>query len=315
MPTIAILGAHTAAAKALVECLDERDITVGLSLLTTSDHLDDGLDLISEDALRSADLIVLAFKGKEARGVAEAARKLGKPVLDLSEELADDKRARFIFPGIDRDAGASFDPAIFSLLPLGLAAPIVAVLRAFAAFEPMRATIATYESTAAAGDQPGMDELSEQIRARFSMREPEPSVFRASIAFGTIPAVGDDPFAADELLRRAIESGTEESIPDLDLSVTRVLVPTFSADSAVVIIDVAKTPDKAAAGAALKGARGIHYLGDELPSSIDAIGRDDVLAGRVAIEDGRIALWIASDRLRRGSATLAALAIERWLNR
>src|SRR5262249_42567943 len=160
--------------------------------------------------------------------------------------------------------------------------------------------------------------------ARFNMRDVEPKVFATPIAFGCIPQVaraGESAFEGDARLRASIKAGLTSTLPDLDLSVTRVMVPTFSADGASVVVDfaadtAAATPslDPAKVTAALHGARGIHDLGDELPSSFEAIGRDDVELGRLAIEGTRVRLWLASDRLRRGSATLGVLAVERWLS-
>ncbi|MCK6545573.1 hypothetical protein L6R52_06860 [Myxococcota bacterium] len=222
MAKVCVLGAHTAVAKALVETLEEREIEVALDLVTTSEHVAEGLGLVSEASLAAADLVVLAFKGAVAHKLADAARALGKPVLDLSEELAGEKRARWVFPNVDPPE--RFDPTVFALVPIGLGAPLVAVLRALAPLQPVRATVSTYESTAA-GDQAGMDELSEQVRARFNLKDVEPKVFAGPIAFGCLPVVGgpeDSAFDADDRLRLAVEAGVEGVLPDLEVFVTRV---------------------------------------------------------------------------------------------
>jgi aspartate-semialdehyde dehydrogenase len=316
MARICVLGAHTAVAKALLECLDERGIEVEIRRATTSDHISDELEIAGEEVLRWCDLAVLTFSGPAARQLALAARSLERPVLDLAEVLSDEKSSVWIYPGIDPDAGASFDPVHASMVPIGLGAPIVGVLKALAPFRPVRAVIATFESVAAL-DQPGIDELSDQVRARFNMRDVEPHVFPSIIAFGSIPMVGGAGATAsegDERLRRAIERGVERELPDLDLFVMRAVIPTFSADSAVVIVDLEGDPSTEEIAKHVSQARGIHYFPpDEVPSSFDAIGRDDALAGRITVEPSRAGVWIACDRLRRGSATLGALAIERWL--
>jgi aspartate-semialdehyde dehydrogenase len=318
MARVCVLGAHTAVARALGECIEERDVEVELRRTTLTEHLEGELEIASEEILRASDLAILAMRGAEGKKLAEAAMRLGKGVLDLVEAFADDKRAVWIFPGVDPEAGRSFDPQRPSVVPIGLGVPIIAVLRALAPLRPTRATVATSESVAAL-DQPGMDELSEQVRARFNMRDVEPKVLGGTIAFGCIPLVGvrgESWSDADERLRVAIERGTERELPDIDLTVSRILVPTFSADSAVVVVDFDESPSEEEVNKRLHEARGLHVFdAEETPSSFEAIGRDDALVGRLAVDEGRATFWIASDRLRRGSATLAVLALERWLEK
>jgi aspartate-semialdehyde dehydrogenase len=300
MKKILIIGAHSAVAKSLLECLEERDVEVELVRATTSEHLQPGLVLIDEAALRSADLVVLAVEDERLAKLALS----GKMVLDLTETLRDEDNARWIFPGIEP---AALDPARPSIIPVGLAVPVISVLRALADLSISRASLVTLESAAIKG-QPGIDELSEQVRARFNMRDVEAKVFPSVLAFGGLP------LEDEEALREAIEAG----VPELELLIMRTIVPTFSADSAVLVLDLADaeaTPDPDEVKKKLAAAKGMHLFDDdEAPSSFDAIGRDDALVGRVTAEAGRVGLWIACDRLRRGSATLAALAIEQWVS-
>lgn len=301
MKKILIIGAHSAVAKSLFEVLEERDVEVDLIRATTSDHLEEGLVLLDEAKVKSADLIVVAME----TAVIDVAKTLAKPILDLTESLADEDGARWIFPGLD--AGVAFDPARPAIIPVGLGAPIVAVLRALATLAPKSATIVTQESAAVRG-RAGMDELSDQVRSRFNMRDIEPKVFPAVIAFGVIPEEDEAS------LRAAIEAGVASELPELELFIMRSIVPTFSADSANVVLELGSTPDVDEVKKLLEGAKGVHVFDDdETPSSFEAVGRDDVLAGRVTVEEGRVGLWLACDRLRRGSATLAALAIEKWI--
>jgi aspartate-semialdehyde dehydrogenase len=300
---ILILGAHSAVAKSLVECLEERDVDVELIRATTSPFLENELVLIDERVIERADIVVLAMADEQLGSVVRAKKK---PLLDLTESLRDEEGARFVFPGLDP---VVFDPEAPAVIPLGLGFPIVAVLRSLIDLSIRSAAVVTQES-AAVRDQPGMDELSEQVRARFNMRDVEPKIFPAVLGFGTIPSaaeIDDSPEDADDVLKAAIAAGA----PGIATFVMRTLVPVFSADSATLILDCEAELDADVIRAMLGKARGIHVLEeDEVPSSFDAVGRDDALVGRITIEDKRLGLWIACDRLRRGSATLAALAIE-----
>src|SRR5262245_53614323 len=106
---------------------------------TTSDHLEEGLVLVDEATVKRADLVLVAME----KPLIELAKKHAKPILDLTESLRDEDGARWIFPGLDADL--AFDPARPAIIPLGLGAPIVAVLRALATLSPSRATIVTQE--------------------------------------------------------------------------------------------------------------------------------------------------------------------------
>ncbi len=51
---------------------------------------------------------------------------------------------------------------------------------------------------------------------------------------------------------------------------------------------------------------------DEVASAREALERDDTLVGKLSVEGRRVRVFLACDRLRRGSATQAALALELW---
>lgn len=313
-----MIGAHSAVGRALAECLDERELD-GLELIraTTTDQLGPGLELVSEALLRSAELVILAFSGPVAEDLAEAARRLGRPVLDLAGVLEAGDEARYIWPGLDPQAGRAFDPEVASLIPLGLAAPLVTVLRALAALGALGATVVTLES-AASRDQPGIDELDAQVRGVFTLREVEPRVFRDALAFNLSPSLageeGGTPFDADDALAEVMRQGlTAVGGAAMPLAVTRILAPTFSAEAAVVEVAMAGEVDFEVVAAAIRGAPGLHLTGEAAPSARDAVGRDDALVGRLRVAPNRVSLWIAADRLRRGSATLAVLALEQWV--
>jgi aspartate-semialdehyde dehydrogenase len=187
-----------------------------------------------------------------------------------------------------------------------MVSPLVSALRPLATFGLQSAAVTVFES-AASGDREGMDELSEEVRALFSMRDAEPKVFPATLAFNVLPL-------EEGALREEVAEGLSRLGLSPELRVSRALVPTFSAESAfveAVVDDPAPNLDTVIDG--FRHARGVTYAGDEL-GAVDALGRDDALVGRVRAAPHRIAFYVAADRLRRGSATLAALALERWIS-
>lgn len=293
MKTIAVLGAHGAVAKALVECIEERELPVELLRATTTEHIEPELTLIDESVL-SADLFIACDDSPVIRALLQ---RVEQPVLDLARAVPEAPLAYFGLE--DRVVEGSLR------IPVGLAVPMVSALLPLSPFGPTRVSAAALQSAAVQG-QPGMDELSDQVRALFSMREAEPSLFRATLAFDVIPEDGAG-------LEAEVAEGLERQGRAMDVRIAQVTVPTFSAESALVDVVVEDAaPDLGTVIDALRGAKGVHYAGDELVA-VDALGRDDALVGRAQVGPNRIGFFLAVDRLRRGSATLACLAVERWL--
>ncbi|MEQ9496470.1 MAG: hypothetical protein RIT81_06415 [Deltaproteobacteria bacterium] len=298
--TVAVLGAHSAIGEALLTALDDRALDAAIVAATTTEHVDAGHVLIDADLISRGDLFVIAFGGKVAEGVAAGLIAQGKPVLDLAG-VTD---APWVFPTL---ADEVFAPA---RIAVGLAEPVAAIVRALSPFSPSAVDVTTFES-AATFDRPGMDELSAQTRAVFTMQDAPAEVFAATLAFDVIPTVtGPDGEwdLADEALATAVTAAC--GVP---ADATRILVPSFSAEGAVVRLTVEGTPDFETVETALAGGKGMRYLPDEPPPTVDVVDRDDALVGRLVIRAGRITLWLAADRLRRGGASQAALWVERWL--
>ncbi len=304
---IALLGAHTALAKAIIECAEERELEVELLSATTTAHIGPGLALIDEALLGQADALFLCFQDKITETIAARASALQKPVVDLMGLPARD--AVTLWPGL-----LPVEPLKAGLYRIhaGLASPAVAALSALWPFSPGSASMSTYES-AARFDQPGMDELSAQVQAMFGMRDPEHALFDASLAFNVLPfsEEAEDPEAPPTLGEAIREGLTALSGRTLEVGVQRALVPSFSAELASVQVVVEGEPDLDTVVGALSSAKGLKH--SALQGAQDAVGRDDALVGRIQLSGDtqrRIGFWLACDRLRRGSATQAALLIE-----
>lgn len=298
--TVVVLGAHSAIGEALLAALEDRDLSAEIVAATTTEFVDQGHVLIDAALIQRGDLFVVAFGGKIAEGVAAGLVAQKKPVLDLAGATD----APLAFPSLSADLTS---PA---RIAVGLAEPVAAVVQALAAFSPQHVDVATYES-AAVFDRAGMDELSEQTRAVFTMQDAPAEHFAATLAFDAIPTVtGPDGEwdVADEAMASAITAAC--GVP---ADVSRILVPSFSAEGAVVRIAVEGEPDLATVEVALAGGKGLRYLAGDPPPTVDAVDRDDALVGRLDIRPGRIKLWVVADRLRRGGASQAALWVERWL--
>lgn len=301
---VAIIGGHTEVAKALFDCIEERELALEVRRFTTTENIDKGLELLGPETLEFAELFVIAAAGTLADGIAKGAVASGRLVLDVTGEQTHDK-ARLVYP--DLDAAVTLQTGVVNVLPVGLAGPIAGAIRALAARGPLTAVVSTYESAAVAG-RAGMDELMEQTRAVFTLKDPDTIVFGDRLAFSCLPAFdGIDDATLDDQIT--------EGLGDLDLKdlrVRRIVVPTMSADAATVQLELTDPITKAGLVAALKAARGLRYV-ERPPTSIDANDRDDALVSALEVDERHVGLWVVADRLRRGSVTGAALLLERWL--
>jgi aspartate-semialdehyde dehydrogenase len=291
---VTILGAHSAVAQSLAELIRERELGIDLFTATTTEHIADGLDLIDEALIRSTDLFVVAMEGSLIDALLPS---IAAPIVDLRE--GSEAPARFF--GLDANARVEGRVRI----PVGLGLPAAAVLSALSPFGPRRASIVAMES-AASRDQAGMDELSSQVRALFNMKDADAPVFGKTLAFNVVPE-RTEPLERD--LRSAIE---QRLVPSMALAVQRVVVPTFSADTVAIEVEVDdEAPSVDTVREALARGPCLQVRQDMVAS--DALGRDDALVLLSAVTPHRIGVLAASDRLRRGSATTACLAVERWL--
>ena len=310
MSDVVIIGAHAAVARSLIDRLADRDGGEGVVAATTSEFVDSDLVLLDEAAIARGGLFVLAMGGDLPRKVAEGMAARGVPVLDIADVFDD---GPWLWPTLVSGAAPTGGR---HRLAVGPAAPLAAVISGLRVFQPQSVVVTTLESAVAAG-QPGVDELSEQTRAVFAMRDAEPSVFPASLAFDPIPSLATGeahPHEADAALVEQVQDGLQAmSVEAPSLSVTRVLVPTFVADSAVVHVRTEDpNPEVETVIAALRGARGVRYLQRPIVPALDGVDRDDVLVSRIRVAPHQIDLWLTYDRTRAGSAVPAALAVDGW---
>jgi len=112
------------------------------------------------------------------------------------------------------------------------------------------------------------------------------------------------------------------NIPDLPISATCVRVPVEITHSEAVHVDMEKPVTPTRARELFNQYPGVTVIDDpennEYPMPITATGKDDVLVGRIredASNQNGLAVWIASDNLRKGAALNAIQLAEELLQR
>ena len=146
---------------------------------------------------------------------------------------------------------------------------------------------------------------------------PDPQVYVAPIAFDVVALAGsivdDGSEETDEEQKLRNESRRILHIPDLKVSGTCVRVPVFTGHTLSIHAEFsgAITPDEARS--VLATADGVRIV--NVPTPLEAAGRDEVLVGRIrqdqAVDDNcGLVLVVAGDNLRKGAALNAIQVAE-----
>ena len=191
-----------------------------------------------------------------------------------------------------------------------------------------RLFVSSYQAVSGSG-RAGVAELTGQIEAGVSqdlsglaldgraVTLPEPAVYVAPIAFDVVPLAGsivdDGSEETDEEQKLRNESRRILHTPDLAVSGTCVRVPVYTGHTLTIHAELAGdiTPDQARA--LLADAPGVRVV--DVPTPLEAAGRDEVLVGRIRQDqavDGKrgLVLVVSGDNLRKGAALNAVQVAE-----
>lgn len=186
--------------------------------------------------------------------------------------------------------------------------------------------IATYQSMSTCG-QEEVEGLALQTGRLLNGQPAERGPFEKQAAFNLIPRFGDTDENGDTLAESRLASDVRRvlDLPDLQVSVTCVLVPVFFGTAQVMQAVTDKAIPAKRLLPLLRKAPGIKVLdkasegGYPTPVS-DATGSDHVWVGRLRLDarnDRAVNMWIVSDNLRKGvalnSLLVAGLLIKDYL--
>ena len=191
-----------------------------------------------------------------------------------------------------------------------------------------RLFVSSYQAVSGSGVK-GVEELVRQSEAGVTQNLaglaldghavtlPDPQVYVAPIAFDVVALAGsivdDGSEETDEEQKLRNESRRILHIPDLKVSGTCVRVPVFTGHTLSLHAEFsgAITPDEARS--VLATADGVRIV--NVPTPLEAAGRDEVLVGRIrqdqAVDDNcGLVLVVAGDNLRKGAALNAIQVAE-----
>jgi aspartate-semialdehyde dehydrogenase len=328
--TVAVCGASGAVGTEMVSILEERHFPVAeLKLLASERSAGErmtfrGDDIQIEELNRGSfvgvDVALFSAGGDISRGFAPTAVEAGAVVIDNTSAFRMDPDVPLVVPEVNPEDIAEFHQRGIIANPNCSTIQMVVVLKPIAdAAGIRRVVVSTYQSVSGAG-RSGIRELERQSLAVFNLKEIVCGRFPRQIAFNCIPHI--DVFSQDgyskEEHKMIDESRKILHLPDLKITATTVRVPVFFGHCEAVNVETEKklTVDRVRQLLSkAPGVRVVDDVGEDLyPTSIDAVGLDDTLVGRIredlSVENG-LDLWVAADNIRKGAALNAVQIAER----
>lgn len=265
------------------------------------------------------DIALFSAGASSSRTLAPAFASAGVTVIDNSSAWRMDPEVPLVVSEVNPDAAHQAPKRI-------IANPNCTTMAAMPVLKPLhddaglvRLIAATYQAVSGGG-LAGVEELDVQARAVAadaaalthdgrSVEFPAAKKFARTIAYNVLPIAGslvdDGSGETDEEQKLRNESRKILDIPNLAVSGTCVRVPVFTGHSLSINAEFGRpiTPERAIE--VLSTAPGVEL--SEIPTPLDAAGRDPSYVGRVrtdpGVEGGRgLALFISNDNLRKGAA-------------
>lgn len=248
----------------------------------------------------------------------------GCVVVDNSSNWRMDPSIPLVVPEVNADA---LDSALAEGGPRIIANPncstaqMVVPLKALHEVAAIRRVLITTMQSVSGTGKAAIDELrAEALAIASDQNPPPPKSYPHQIAFNVLPQAGsfkDGDDYTDEERKLINETRKIMSLPDLPVTATCTRVPVYVGHSEAVTIETELPLTADQARAALEAQAGVRVVDDptaaKYPMAIDAEGEDDVLVGRIRVDDSApnsLHLFIVGDNLLKGAALNAVQIAE-----
>jgi len=306
-PRIGVVGATGAVGQVALELLAERGLgqvrafassrSAGSSLAYGDGELE--VEEATAEALGSGELDLCFFSVGTAQSaeLVPAAVRGGAVCVDKSSAFRLTDGVPLVVPEVNGDRAPAHEGIV--------ANPNCSTIQLVCALAPLHEAarlrtvrIATYQSASGAGV-----ERMEQLRAQ------EPAAGNVSADW----ELEGDEFDEETKLRAETRKILE--LPELPFSATCARVPVLIGHSQAVWVETEEPLSPDDAREILSAAPALTVT--ELPTPLEAVGRDDVLVGRIRRDTAGngLALWVVCDNLRKGAALNAIQIAELLLER
>ena len=337
--TVAVVGATGQVGRVMRTILEERNFPVETIRFFASARSAGstlpwkGAEVVVED-VATADFsgidIAIFYAGATAsREYAPKFAAAGAVVVDNSSAWRKDPEVPLVVSEVNPDdvdnrpKGIIANPNCTTMAAMPVLKPLVD-----AAGGIKRLFVSSYQAVSGSG-RAGVAELTSQIEAGLkqdvtglaldgrAVTLPEPNVYVAPIAFDVVPLAGsivdDGSEETDEEQKLRNESRRILHTPDLAVSGTCVRVPVYTGHTLTIHAEFAGDITPYQARALLAEAPGVRVV--DVPTPLEAAGRDEVLVGRIrhdqAVDGNRgLVLVVSGDNLRKGAALNAVQVAE-----
>ena len=327
---VAVCGASGAVGTEMVSILEERHFPVAnLKLLASERSAGERMTFLGDDILIEklnrnsfvgVDVALFSTGGDVSRDFAPTAVEAGAVVIDNTSAFRMTPDVPLVIPEVNPEDIAQFHQRGIIANPNCSTIQMVVVLKPIEdAAKIRRVVVSTYQSVSGAG-RSGIRELEDQSLAVFNLKEIICGRFPRQIAFNCLPHIDvfqDDGYSKEEH-KMIDESRKILHRPDLKLTATTVRVPVFFGHSEAVNVETERKLSAGEARRLLSKAPGVRVIddiqNDLYPTSIDAVGIDDTLVGRIREDpslDNGLDLWVVADNVRKGAALNASPIAER----
>ena len=337
--TVAVVGATGQVGRVMRTILEERNFPVETIRFFASSRSAGstlpwkGEEVVVEDVATAdfsgIDIAIFSAGATASREYAPKFAAAGAVVVDNSSAWRKDPEVPLVVSEVNPDdvdnrpKGIIANPNCTTMAAMPVLKPLVD-----AAGGIKRLFVSSYQAVSGSG-RAGVSELTSQLEAGLkqdatglaldgrAVTLPEPNVYVAPIAFDVVPLAGsivdDGSEETDEEQKLRNESRRILHTPDLAVSGTCVRVPVYTGHTLTIHAEFAGdiTPDQARA--LLAEAPGVRVV--DVPTPLEAAGRDEVLVGRIRQDqavDGKrgLVLVVSGDNLRKGAALNAVQVAE-----
>lgn len=335
-PVVAIVGATGAVGREMLAILEQRDFPVKSLRLFASPRSRGmripfrGSDVVVEDLAHGAipegiDLALFSAGKAQSKEWAPKFRDAGALVVDNSSAFRADPACPLVVPEVNPHAlDAVAGPAIIANPNCSTIIALVAITPLHRALGIERMVVATYQAASGAGAA-AMAELESQARAFTHGTPLDTAIFGRQYLFNVFShnsAVGADGSNEEErkLLTETRRMWESDAVR---VCATCVRVPTLRAHAEAIHLEFARPTSEPEIRALLAGAPGVRIVDDRaanrFPEPLDAAGGDDVLVGRIRMDQSvpnnrGAALFVCGDQIRKGAALNAIQIAERFLS-